>query len=306
MTGDHTLDDLELLAYADGLLDADATRKSEVEERLQRCPALAERARAFQAQTEALRRAYNGRMYEAVPDRLLAAMKSHPRPRGWGWARATALILLVATTSVSAWLIGRSERGVEWSPQRFLQHSYQAYLDSANGVQTARHASAEPLGWLSQEISLTLRVPDLADRGYAIVDKRTVNDGRHRMVRIVYQAPDGHSFSLFLRPRWDERRSRLQIETGRDVSVAYWLDGPLASAIASNLSPEETRAIAETVRDVLLDPDASRPTIRIQHPSQSPSAGALATGARPIGKDTRPELPKGPAVPAVPLLDTPG
>jgi hypothetical protein len=216
------------------------------------------------------------------------------------------LALLVAATSVSGWLVGRNDRGIEWSPQRFLQQSYQGYVESANGVQMARHASPEPLSWLSQEISLTLRLPDLTNRGYVIVDKRTVNDGQHRMVRIVYAAADGRSFSLFLRPRWDERRSGLQMETARDVSLAYWLEGPVASAIASNLTPEETRAIAETVRGALLDPDASRPRIRLEHPSRSPKAGALATGIRPLGKDIQPQGSQPLPVPAAPSLDTPG
>jgi anti-sigma factor RsiW len=110
MMDDHAIDDLELLAYADGLLEADATRKSQVEERLSRCPALAERVRAYQAQTEALRKAYNARMYEAVPDRLRAALKCNAEPRIRGWARAAALALLVAASSVSGWLVGRNGR----------------------------------------------------------------------------------------------------------------------------------------------------------------------------------------------------
>jgi len=303
---DQAIDDLELLAYADGRLEADAARKSQVEERLSRCPELAERMRAYQAQTKALRKAYDPRMHEPVPHRLRAALKSRAQPHNQSWARAGALALLVAATGVSGWLVGRNDRGIEWSPQRFLQQSYQGYVGSAGGVQTKRHVTVEPLGWLSQEVSLSLRLPDLTDRGYAIVDKRTVNDGHHRMIRIVYAAANGSSFSLFLRPRWDERRSRLQMETARDVSLAYWLDGPLASAIASNMSPEETRAIAETIREALLDPSTSRPTIRLQRPAQPPEGGALATDARrPLGEDIQPHSLQPPPTPAPPLK-TPG
>jgi anti-sigma factor RsiW len=261
MAHDDAIDEFDLLAYADGLLDADAARKARVEKRLLSRPENVARVQAFRAQTEALRRAYDENLLEPVPERLLNVLTTDPERRGRHLARAAALVLAIAVASTSGWLIGRSDHGTQWSSQRFLQQSYKQYVDSSISAQVEPTGISEPLGWLSEEVSLTLRLPDIAHLGYRVVDKRTVNDGRDQMVRIVYAATDGRSFSLFLRPRWDERRHQLQVQTERDVSLAYWLDGPVASAIASTLPPAEIRVIAEAIRGVLLDRNATRPTM---------------------------------------------
>lgn len=301
MGRDQSLDQIELLAYADGHLDCDPAVKARVEQRIRDCPETWHQAQSYKAQTLELRRAFSGPLDEPVPDRLLASLhRDAERPRR-RWLHAAAVALLIATTSVSGWLIGRSERQVEWSPQQFLQQSYEGYMESANRLQLTTHG--EPLNWLSDEISLTLRVPDLSDQGYRVVDKRTVNDGEHRMVRIIYASTDGRSFSLFLRPRWGERRSQLRLKEGPDVSLAYWLDGPLASAIASSLSADETRAVADAVRSALRDPASARPRIRLAPRPPPVDGGTLATGVQPPPSSGQPNLPVAPR-PSMP--DTPG
>lgn len=306
MVDHRTVDELDVLAYADGLLDDNPVLKDKVEEWLHASPELAARMRVYRAQSEALREAYGGRVHEPVPDRLLAALEAQPR---WRWrdaARAAALVLLIVVTSVSGWLLGRSDRGVQWtaqwSAQDFLTQSYQEYIGMAVDGRILPAERVEPLNWLSEEISLTLRAPDLTELGYAIVDKRTVSDGEHQMVRLVYAHRDGRSFSLFLRPRWDERQRQLHVATENDISLAYWLEGPLASAIASQLSPDETLAIAESVRGALLDPDVSQPTMHSDPPAQVRARGEMATSTPP-GDNAM--VPEEPAMPSVPFTDLP-
>jgi len=288
MVHDKSIDEFDLLAYADGLLDEDAARKAVVEKRLLSRPENVARVKAYRAQAEAMRRAYDEHLLEPVPARLLNALTTRPERRGRHMARAAALVLAIAVASTSGWLIGRSDHGTQWSSQRFLQQSYKQYIDSSISSQVKPTGISEPLGWLSEEVSLTLRLPDIAHLGYRVVDKRTVNDGRHQMVRIEYAATDGRSFSLFLRPRWDERRRELQVQTEQEVSLAYWLDGPLASAIASTLPPAEIRVIAEAIRGVLLDNGATRPTVHSAPPSPA-GQGEVAGGVQPAGNAAAPE-----------------
>jgi anti-sigma factor RsiW len=303
MVHDHEIDEFDLLAFADGLLDADTARKAGVEQRLLSRPENVARVQAYRAQAEALRRAFDKHLLEPVPDRLLNVLTTRPERRNRRMARAAALVLAIAVASTSGWLIGRSDHETQWSSQIFLQQSYKQYVDSAVGAQVEPAGSFEPLGWLSEEVSLTLRLPDIAHLGYRVVDKRTVNDGRYQLVRIVYAATDGRSFSLFLRPRWDERRHQLQIQTERDVSLAYWMDGPVASAIASTLPPAEIKVIAEAIRGVLLDRKATRPTMNSAPTSPVGQGDEVASGVPPADKVVIPEdvqpLP-------LPSADTPG
>jgi hypothetical protein len=79
------------------------------------------------------------------------------------------------------------------------------------------------------------------------------------MVRLEYAAPDGRGFSLFLRGRWEDSDPDLRVANRDGVSMAYWLDGPLASAVVSRLAPDEARRVAEHVRRMMLDPDMVEP-----------------------------------------------
>src|SRR3546814_5054695 len=72
--------EIDLLAYADGLLDDDPGRKAEVENYLQARPVEASRLRDYTQQNEEIRKLYGLAMAEPVPDRL------HDAPMSQGGA----------------------------------------------------------------------------------------------------------------------------------------------------------------------------------------------------------------------------
>lgn len=296
----HSRHDLDLLAYADGWLDQEPELKAEVEARLRAAPELAARAQAYRCQAKALRQAFDDRIQDPVPEHLLAVLEQEPARRGRHVVRAAALTALLVSAMAGGWLLGRTDRSVEWTSLDFVLQNHRQYVASEPGPQLIPAHQPEPVHWLADEISLTLRVPDLTHIGYSVVDKRTVNDGDRQMMRLIYAAQDGRSFSLFLRPRWAEQRHNLHVARKDDMSLAYWHEGPLASAIASDLSPAETRLIAQTVKGALLDPDLSRPTMQSEPSTPRRQRGDLATGTQAgeggVASD-------GPAMPAVPTVD---
>lgn len=274
-------DELDLLAYADGFLDDDPLRKARVERKLHASPAEAQRARAYRAQTEALRREYARRLEDPVPDRLYAALEGSVWPAARTMVRVAAIVALMIGTGVSGWLAGQWSRSIEWSAQEFIDQSYRNFAksaaDSMAGPKIAEINSAEPLVWLSEKISLTLRAPDLSDLGFTIVDKRTMGSSGDQMVRMTYAARDGRDFSLFLRPRWEDKSRDLRVVNEGDVTLVFWLDGPLASTIATRFSPDETVKLAEAVRRAMQSRRVPPPSVRSTPPLPSRQGAGLTT-----------------------------
>lgn len=260
----NSLNELELLAYADGLLDTDPARKASVERRLEASPADAERVRIHQAQNLALRRAYDARIDDPVPARFYGALEIRRRtPR---FVRAAAAVVMVAAVGVAGWMLGSREGETNWSAEEFIEQSYVSYSGSRPGgesVDTGRSANASALQWLSQRISLSLKVPDMSAEGYVLTDRRTVTVDGGQFVRLSYKATDGRIFDLILQPRWEASDPGVRVAQRRDVSLAYWFDGPLAHAVVSNLPPVEARKLAIAVRDAMHDPDTSKPAVKL-------------------------------------------
>jgi anti-sigma factor RsiW len=293
MTDEQLSRNIDLIAYVDGLADADPKLKAQIEARLAGSTDDAERARAYKAQNEALRRAFGWRASEPVPERLTAVLDRPDKPSSRTAFRIAAVVALVALASTGGWLLGRGEAGGDWTPEAFLASTYEDFVTLGDAASSASATGRAPFEWLADQVSISIRVPDLEPLGYRLVDTRQVIDSGPQAVRLVYAAEDGRSFNLFLRPRWKEHRREMQVTTEGDVSLAYWLEGPLVSAVASHLPAEETRQIAETVRGALLDPHTSQMTFKATEPHRG---GPVLHGGMAIADHALPVIDE-PAVP---------
>lgn len=273
--------EFDLMAYADGVLDEDPARKALVERRLRASPADAARVEAYRAQNAALRRRYGRRVEDPVPDRLYAVLDR----QGWrpfrAAAAAAAVLALTSVAGVSGWMVGQSDRSAKWLPDAFLDDSRIGHVTS--GLRTGPVAapvaagSQAPLDWLSESISLNVRVPDLSARGFTLERKETLPGGDERMVRLSYASAEGDGFSLFLRPWWERRNPGIELVRRDGAWLAYWRDGPLASVIVSRLPEQEVRELAREVRRAMQEEGRRTPGIQAE-PVRSGLPG-LATGA---------------------------
>ncbi len=257
MTDANRVNELDLLAYADGLLDDDPGRKAAVEAALREDPAARARAEAFRAQTEALRAGYDWRLAEPVPERLSAALE-RPANSGLGTPlRAAAVVLLTLGAGTAGWMLGQDGGGDGWSAATLVDRSYSQFVANRPGTVEAAMGGevggARPLGWLAEEVSIRVKAPDLSGRGYAMVDKQGVTVDGEQIVRLDYAGPEDRAFSLFLAPRWEDRNQGIAQAERDGVSMAYWLDGPLATTVVARMPASETRALAEAVRRAMHD-----------------------------------------------------
>jgi anti-sigma factor RsiW len=111
MAHEFHIDDLDLLAYADGMLDTDPQRKAQVEAHLRANPKTAAYVAELVAQTHALRAAYGPRLSEPVPARLHAALAERSRdavqPLAAG-LRAAAILALMAAAGLTGFMLGQA------------------------------------------------------------------------------------------------------------------------------------------------------------------------------------------------------
>lgn len=303
MTRSRPIDDLDLLALADGMLDADPARKAELEKQIAESSTDAARLADYRAQTEALRMAYGAKLAEPVPDRLRNALESD-RPAARPVMKIAVSVLLAITAGLGGWQVGRTgEDGaqqamIDASYSRFVMNNPDSGLEASAGVQTG--GDRPTLGWLEDEMAIRLHAPDLSAEDFELVDKRALPEGDERLVQLDYAAPDGRTFSLFLAPRWQERPGAIA-ETERDgVTLAYWNNGPLATSIATRLSQRETRQIAEAVRKAMRD-EVTTPPATLEPDYRAPSEAQPGILADSLDLRQDPDVPAEAAGPGAPV-----
>lgn len=249
------VDDAELVALADGQLDRDPLYRIRLERAISRSPVLARRARVFRDQTDALRRAYDSRLTEPVPARLLATLeRKRPFEDGRRAILAAAVIVLAVGAGSAGWLAGKWQSARDnWMLDAVAATDFSRIRPAVAG---SSHAGSIPTqitipDWLESELTFKLHAPDLSQLGYELVAQKNVDVAGMHVLRLDYRAADGRVFNLFLRPRWDGHDSGFQVSEEDGVAFASWKEGPLSSAIAARLSRAETVAIAEAVRRAL-------------------------------------------------------
>ena len=287
MAQDKTIAELDLLALADGFLDDDPARKSEVEAAIARDPQAASRLSDYRAQTSALRAAHAGVIVEPVPERLLDVVESAGRVSERPVLRRAAAGLMIVSAGLGGWLIGYG--GKDPAHRALLDESYRHYVLQGPDQSAAAGAGAaleRAISWVDDEMAIRLSAPDLSGEGFSLVDKRRVRDSGDQLVALDYRSGDGRAFSLFIAPRWTDSPGPI-VDRERDgVALAYWHDGPLAASIATQLPQAEARALAEAVRRAMRD-DTTAPPVGIE-----PEFRPLPAEGQDIMADTADAVPQ--------------
>lgn len=295
----HPIDEMDLLAYADGRLERDPARQAAVEEYLRDHPDEAARIENYVQQNNAIRAAYAGVAKDPVPERLLEVLEREPRrPTAKLAMQATAAVVALAVAASAGWFVGRSDPVHPDFAGSFVEQAMSAHPGTAPAQGPARPAASgnqpQPLVTLAQRISLELQPPDLSNFGFRQVDVRPVpGNGAAAAVRVTYADAANRTISLFLKTRWEEEPPTLRMVEEDGVSVAYWLDGPLVYGLAAQLEQGMLSEIASHIRKAsrtkgaMLEQAPTNPPV-IQPPGSQPAT----TGLEPEGN-----APGGLAVP---------
>lgn len=295
---DEVIGELDLMAYADGLLDADPGRKARVAAHIDEHPQAAEFVHNIEAQNAAIRNRYAALAGRPVPDGILDPL--HDAPTSDRGARRPARLAAIAAMLVIAAGLGWAASDVlrtdasatgEFAETAARQHGTDVRPTTAgDGIA----ATSTPLAFLTQRISLEIEAPELHELGYQLVEKQRVGSKDDPVVRLVYQRADGRRASVFLRTRWQDERTPTRTLNKDGVTVRFWLDGPLAVALAVDEGEKRLTDLAEivhqSVKRTRLKGDSPR---EVATPGLGVEKGLAGTGV--VAPESTPSLSGTPA-----------
>lgn len=251
------ISDLDLMAYADGQLDA--ARRQTVEAHLAAHPEDAAMVEAIMAQNAALRTTLAGIAEEPVPERLKAVLERDPRSLWRPTLQAASVLVLVTASGAGGWWIGQGGNVAAVAPPAFLAH---LDLDSETGeVMSIESTGAVPAlaeeavqlspTWLSGALSLRLVAPDLGATFSAPELQRLVDVEGRPTVLFALDDTDGRRLSLYLQTRPATAPAQVRLVEGAGAALrapaAYWQDGPLVWALTGDAQGADLRALAERI-----------------------------------------------------------
>ncbi|HJS30439.1 MAG TPA: anti-sigma factor [Alphaproteobacteria bacterium] len=258
------IDDMLLMAYVDGEVDAATAR--EVETALAGDPSMAPRLAAFRGSAAAARAAFADAMHEDPPDRLIGALggattgglivpfQPHRARRLVGWAMAAGVAALVLG---SGGLIYTGQitppDGLQFaSSDRWLDHVaafYEVYAQTK--IEEERllvdfNADDIPeLGkWFGARLGRSLAVPDLSARGFQIQGGRLLIISGKPAAQFLYYSESGDLVGLVIAiHEGGDQKARHDRRKGSNI--VHWRKGGYAYALVGKIDPQTLQGLAD-------------------------------------------------------------
>lgn len=272
------MDDVMLMAYVDGEVDADTAR--EIEAALAGDAALAARVQEFRDSAMMARGAFADVLHEPVPDRLIAALGGPVRGAQAGgargnvvpltrritsWAPRRAAIGWAAAASIAALTIGYGvgemrPQNMELaglqnaSSQRWLDnvaayyHVYENSLANKDKLLVDFTASDVPEleKWFGAKLNRKLEVPNLKSKGLNTQGGRLVIINDKPAAQFLYSSDKGELVELVI-AFTDQAYQPEQITRKGNVNIVHWRDNGYAYAFAGTMDASRLQAIADSV-----------------------------------------------------------
>jgi anti-sigma factor RsiW len=235
----------ELQAYVDGRLTA--PRAAEVAQYLAQHEADAARVAAYRDQNRRLREAYDEWLAAPLPPRLQPPPASVPR-----WPRYAAAAALMLASGALGWHLHGEIAGNGAQPAQFARIAAVAHAvyspEKRHPVEVGADQEQHLVNWLSKRLGASLRVPQLAAEGYALVGGRLLASERGPAAQFMYQDARAQRLTLYVRVADDGRAPTAFRYTQQDgVGVFYWVDGRMGYALSGEIDRAELLRVAEAV-----------------------------------------------------------
>lgn len=259
------VDDVMLMAYADGELDAATARQ--IEAAVAADPALAERVRMFRESAALLHGAYADAMHEEVPERLLAAVRvpasnvvklqaRRPARQIVAWAMAASLAALVIGGGGTYWYLTTERGGSDGvqlaSSDRWLDHVagfYDVYdvtfkKEDRLLVDFKADDIPELTKWFSQRLNRPLSVPDLSAQGFEPQGGRLLIINGKPAAQLLYMSTSGELVGLVIAFTTGDYQPARTVRR-RDVNIVHWRNNGYAYAFVGTLEPKRLQQLAD-------------------------------------------------------------
>ncbi|NCC22958.1 MAG: anti-sigma factor [Alphaproteobacteria bacterium] len=293
----ETIDERDLHAYVDGLLDEHRARK--VEDYLKRHPDKAAEVQDYIAYNKLLRKAYEQEADEPVPQRLLSILNRPVRNIWPAVGQVAAVVVLCALSAGGGWL-GAYQSGGAVSKEDGMVRSFlhQVALNAeqpfeampVQKLEINAETQTDPLNWLTQKLALEMQAPDLTQAGYTLERRRLVTRGPQEFVELKYTNSSGDAVRLYMKTRWEKEAPTIEFARKEGQSIAYWQEGPLVYALSGPLDRNRAAQIADLVRGSMTDVPNKPPHVQdVQivapqpvHPVQPVQQPQVNYGIQPV------------------------
>lgn len=251
MTAPRRISEAELHALVDGELTEEA--RAEAEALLAAAPADEALAREFRSLNEAMRARYAGRLEEPVPRAMLQVLGRVPR---WPAAIAPRQVALAAALliAIAAGLAGYLARGFMGGPARsapsFVANAlgaHNVYLPEVRHPVEVKAEEEHLVRWLTRRVGAPIRAPSLADRGWRLMGGRLLPDLGLPAAQFMYEDAAGRRLTLYIRKETGMNNTAFRFYEKDGLASFYWVDRPLAYALAGRVGREELTGIADAV-----------------------------------------------------------
>jgi anti-sigma factor RsiW len=256
MTPERRISEAELHAYLDGELAPED--RAEVEALLAAAPAEASLVRDFRDLNEAIAERYAGRLDAPVPGTMQQALARIPEhviarpPRlARRWAPLAAAIFIAALAGAAGYLA----RGLTIDARRpeaaFVATAIGAHSvyvpEVRHPVEVGAAEEAHLVQWLTKRIGANVRAPALSGLGWKLVGGRLLPDRGLPAAQFMYEDGTGRRLTLYMRKEMGLNNTAFQFAERDGFGAFYWVDRPLAYAIAGRLGRDELMSISNAV-----------------------------------------------------------
>jgi anti-sigma factor RsiW len=254
MTSSHRLGDLEICAFTDGELDAEATQT------LQNGLAGDEAARATAAWQKSLNarlhETYDGVLTEQIPARTSQLLRRTPRWVLPGVTRriaaSVAIAALAALAGYAAAIHGFAGGGGEAQMAQLALGAHQIYAkEIEHPVEVAGSDSAHLEKWLGKRLGIDFAVPNIVETGFKLVGGRLLAEGDKPAALLMYEDGTGRRISLFIEKWSGAGETSMRLASTAGLNSYYWIDSPLACAVSGDLAGNELRDVAQRMYSAL-------------------------------------------------------
>jgi anti-sigma factor RsiW len=247
------ISELELHALVDGELSEE--ERAELEQILASAPAKLALARDLRDLNESIRARYAAELEKPLPPAMARQLDRLPR-----WpdalarrqaALAAALLLALAAGLGGYWA---GTRGIGTQPAvnepAFVLNAIGAhtvYLPEVRHPVEVRAAEEHLVRWLAKRVGAPVRAPALDASGWKLMGGRLLPDQGQAAAQFMYEDGRGRRFTLYIRRETGLANTAFRFVERGEFGAFYWIDRPLAYALAGRLSREELMVLAHTV-----------------------------------------------------------
>jgi anti-sigma factor RsiW len=255
------ISETELNALVDGELAPE--ERAEVEALLQGAPAEQALARELTDLNEALRARYGGEPDRPLPERVPRLLAQFPRggPALAVRQRALAAALVIAVAAGAAGYIARDMGGERRQEPNFVANAigaHRVYVPEVRHPVEVKAGEEHLVRWLNRRVGAPFAAPSLVEHGWKLMGGRLVPDGGQPAAQFMYEDGSGRRLTLYIRKETGIGNTAFRFAEREGFGAFYWIDQPLAYALAGRLQREELMGLANLVY-AQLEAVAARP-----------------------------------------------